>query len=101
MIIATTEFSEVTATPTGLTWTSPPVPAGKRILLRSFGASVNNGTVILKLGAQAIRVVVDGTVEFNQARGFIGTGGSFTIQRINNSGTPRVVAAWIDALVED
>jgi hypothetical protein len=101
ILISQIEYDEVAPTPAGQTWESALIPAGKRVLLREFGASVGNGTVILKLGPKVIRVVVDGTVEFNTPRDLISVGGKLSIQRINNSGSPRIIAAWIDALVED
>lgn len=101
-IINTTLIDPVTATPTGLTWESLIIPAGKKVLLRTFGATVLNGTVLLRFGADPVRVVVDGTIEFTNRLEFIGDGAkSLSIQRINNSGTPRIIGAWLDALVED
>jgi hypothetical protein len=94
-------FDEVIANPTGLIWESDPMPAGKRILVREFGCSVSNGTVIFSLGTEAIRVITEGTYESRLPREFLGNGQKFKIQRINNSGTPRVISAWIDVLIGD
>jgi hypothetical protein len=95
-------FDEVIANPAGSAWESLAMPVGKKILIRELGCSVGNGTVFFYFGSEIIRVIADGTYEMKSVREFIsGIGDKFKIHRINNSGTPRVISAWIDALIED
>ena len=101
MIISQILFDEVTASPAGTLWESAAIPVGKKILVREFGCSVLNGAVFFKLGTEVIRVIVDGTHEIPRPREFLGNGQKFSIQRINNSGAPRVISAWLNVLIED
>lgn len=87
-------------------WTSAPIPNGKRVTLKLFGACAGNDESKAAIqwgeGSNWTTLRACSNWEFQINEVFTGDGTKrFRIVRDNQSGGPKVIVAWADGIIHD